>query len=326
MPKVAPFRLWSICALLLFLGGSLTAASDSSPIELEHDAANGEIAVFIRGEHFTTFHYGSDLRTPFLWPIYAEGGVGVTRNFPMGTDDPESTDHPHHRSLHFTFGSVNGYDFWHQERIATKAVETGAAEKYAWIRAKNEWLKPDGEPVLRETQEWRFHNTAPAGRWIDFISTLTAVFEDVTFVDHKEGLLAVRIRPEIEGRRAGILTNAEGQQGERTVYGTRSKWMDYSGPVGEQGVRGIAIFDHPANLRHPPPWHARDYGLIASNPFGLKAVAGTEEDGAFELKKGKSITFAYRLYVHSGDVDVARVAQRYEEFVENFVQPTDPRR
>ena len=32
---------------------------------------------------------------------------------------------------------------------------------------------------------------------------------------------------------------------------------------------GVAIFDHPSNPQHPTTWHARQYGLIAANPFGL---------------------------------------------------------
>lgn len=304
---------------LIGLAPSSTIA-ESPRVELEHDSAKGEIEVMIRGEHFTTFHYGDDVRTPFLWPVNAEGGVGVTRNFPMGEDEPTSTDHPHHRSLHFTFGDVNGYDHWHKERIVTRFIETGAAEGYAWIRSHNEWLTTDGEPVLSETQELRFHDTPPSARMIDVLSTLKAAHEDVTFGDYKEGLLAIRIRPEIQGNRAGVLTNAEGKQGERNVYGTPSKWMDYSGPIDGYGVRGISIFDHPSNLRHPVAWHVRDYGLAAANPFALRSVAGKEEDGSYELKKGESLSFLYRVYVHSGDVKEGGVAEKYEDFAKDFAQ------
>lgn len=318
MPKIVS-TWFAVFAMGFFFGLAPCPGNAAEPrVQLAHDPAKGEIAVHVRGEHFTTFHYGEAVRTPFLWPVQAEGGVGVTRNFPMGKDDPESTDHPHHRSLHLTFGDVNGYDHWHKERIATKSVETGLADKYAWIRALNEWLTPEGEALLRETHELRFHDTPASGRFIDFVSTLTAAGQDVIFGDYKEGFLAFRIRPEIQGNRAGVLTNAEGRQGERNVYGTPSRWMDYSGPIKGHGVRGISIFDHPGNLRHPVAWHVRDYGLAAANPFGMRSVAGKEEDGSYELKQGESVTFVYRVYVHSGDVNEARVAEEYEAFAKDF--------
>lgn len=292
------------------------AGADSPRIELDRDRDAGEIAVGIRGEHFTTYHYGENARTPYLWPVKAEGGVGVTRNHPMGTDEPESADHPHHRSLFLTFGDVNGYDHWHNERIETRHIETGRTDDYARIRAGNEWLNSDGEPLLREVQEIRFYDTPASARYIDIVSTLEAAYGDVTFGDDKEGLLAFRIRPEIQGDRAGILTNAEGERGESNVYGKPSPWMDYSGSIEGHGTRGIAVFDHPGNFRHPTLWHVRDYGLAAANPFGLQSVGGLDTDGSHVLAEGDSMTFVYRVYVHSGDVDEAGVAEEYDRFAE----------
>lgn len=311
----------SVCLSLFFVGSaSLFAEERAAPLHLDHDPEQGVIAVMIRGEHFTTYHYGETARTPFLWPINGEGGVGLTRNFPMEEDQPRSTDHPHHRSLFLTFGDVNGYDHWHNERIETKSVETGVTDNYAWIRARNHWLDGEGKPLLEENQEIRFFDTPAAARFMEIRSTLVAAYGEVTFGDDKEGLLAIRIRPEIQGNRRGVLTNAEGRQGERNVYGTPSKWMDYSGDVRGHGVRGIALFDHPGNFRHPPAWHVRDYGLAAANPFGMRSVAGKSEDGSHLLEEGESLSFVYGIYVHSGDVKEARVAERYQEFADGEVR------
>jgi hypothetical protein len=310
-----PIKLRPHVLLVIFLLGlTVPAGAEALQLYLGHDARAGQVHVRIRGEHFTTYHYGQETRTPFLWPIHSEGEVGVTRNYPMGPDDPPSTDHPHHRSLHLTFGDVNGYDHWHRERIETRSIETGLAENHLWIRARNEWLTSAGDPLLREVQELRFYDTPASGRWFDIISTLTAVHEEVTFGDNKEGFFALRIRPEIQGNRAGILTNAEGRQGERNVYGRRSPWMDYSGPIEGHGTRGIALFDHPENFRYPTFWHVRDYGLAAANPFAAHSVGGEEKDGSHTLREGESMTFVYRVFVHTGDVDQAEVARVYREF------------
>src|SRR5258707_518706 len=62
-----------------------------------------------------------------------------------------------------------------------------------------------------------------------------------------------------EPKRTGKITNSEGQVTEAQVRGKRANWADYSGEfLGEKA--GIAIFDHPANPRHPTYWHTRGYG------------------------------------------------------------------
>lgn len=319
----------SIFTLLLAMGGFLfpaTSGADASEqpqrVRLNHDRDAQQIEVYVRDEHFTTYNYGKEVRTPFLWPVHAEGGITITRNWPMGEDEPvSSTDHRHHRSMYLTFGVVNNYDFWHREQIRTRDIKMGSTETYAWIRARNEWLAPNGRPVVDEIQEYRFHDTPAGARTFDVIATFIASHGDVTFGDDKEGLFAFRIRPEIQGNRAGILTNAEGRQGERNVYGTPSRWMDYSGPVADVGHRGIALFDHPSSFRHPPTWHVRDYGLVAANPFGLSSVGRLGRDGTHVLEEGKTLNFVYRVYVHSGDVKQAEVAQRYEEFAAESFSP-----
>ena len=49
---------------------------------------------------------------------------------------------------------------------------------------------------------------------------------------------------------------------------TRAEWIDYYGPDASGRTVGIAMFDHPNNLRFPVHWHARTYGLLAANRFG----------------------------------------------------------
>ena len=118
----------------------LTSHAD---VVLENDASSSTVKVTIGGQHFTTLHYGNERHFPYLWPVLAEGGVGITRNFPMGKDEPAVEDHPHHLSLYLTHGDVNGHDFWHAGKgtaIRTDAVETGQGEGFAWIRSRHSWV------------------------------------------------------------------------------------------------------------------------------------------------------------------------------------------
>lgn len=292
---------------------------------LLNNPAEKTVEVHVGGSHFTTYHYGDQRHIPFLWPVLGEGGVGMTRNFPMAKDQPASEDHPHHCSLYLTYGAVNGHDFWHVGRgqpgvIRTAKLQTGAEGHCAWIRTRNHWVAVKDERVLmEEDRELRFRGIGKSGRLIDITSTFHATAGDVTFGDSKEGMLALRIRPEIDGEHGGVLTNADGVQGEKKVYGKPSPWMDYSGKVAGHGVRGIALMDHPDNFR-PAQWHVRNYGLAALNPFGRKSVAKLE-DGRYTIEEGDSLTLCYRIYVHSGDHEEADVAAVYRAYSEDKEGP-----
>lgn len=309
----------------------ITSALVHAGVVLENDTESASVKVTIGGGHFTTYHYGSDRHVPFLWPVIAEGGVGITRNFPMGKDEPAIEDHPHHVSLYLTYGALNGHDFWHVGRgkpgtIKTVDLQTGQGEGFGWIRAHNHWMAKE-KIVMEEIRELRFHDGPPSARVFDIISTFKATQGDVTFGDTKEAMLAVRIRPEIDGTRGGMLTNAEGRQGESKVYGTPSPWMDYTGSVDGHGKRGVAIFDHPENIR-PGYWHVRDYGLASINPFGRRSVGGGE-NGAHTIPKGGTLTLRYRFLVHSGDhveADIAGHHARYlaDESVKKSIETQKP--
>jgi len=53
------------------------------------------------------------------------------------------------------------------------------------------------------------------------------------------------------------------------------------------GGRWRRDFDNPKNLRHPTYWHARHYGLLAANPFGLgEFLHDRHRDGSFVIAAG----------------------------------------
>ena len=86
-------------------------------VRIEKQEDKDALDVFIYGKLFTTYHYANEPtngdagRKPYLWPVYAEGGVAVTRAWPMGEAE-KSDDHPHQKSLWTAYGDVNGVDLW----------------------------------------------------------------------------------------------------------------------------------------------------------------------------------------------------------------------
>jgi Methane oxygenase PmoA len=78
---------------------------------------------------------------------------------------------------------------------------------------------------------------------------------------------------------------------------------------------GVAVFDHPGNLRAPTYWHARAYGLLAANPFGVKQFTGDRrQSGKHLIPAGETLVFRYRVFIHHGDAVQTQVAEAYRQF------------
>ena len=179
-----------------------------------------------------------------------------------------------------------------------------------------EWEARGGEGVLlRETRTARFFAFDDGQRGIDFALAFTpAGRQRITFGDTKEaGLCAVRVKKSISDK--PTLTNSRGQTGEKEVWGKPAEWCDLSGQIDGKPY-GVAVLDHPKNPRHPSTWHARNYGLLAANIFGLHDFDKNVKKGAgdFAIEPGNTVTFRYRVVIHTGDAKAAKLDEKFKEF------------
>ncbi|MBM3289226.1 MAG: hypothetical protein FJY92_03660, partial [Candidatus Hydrogenedentes bacterium] len=244
-------------------------------VQIVKNANGTALDVTIEDAPFTAYHYEKESRKPYLWPVLSDGSAKVTREYPMGPGEL-TQDHPHHRSFWTSYGDVNGADCWDErnERAGwqeTNEVTYGSGDAYGWIHAKNTWADKDRKPLCREEREYRFYYGEKSARLVDVKVTFAPIDQDVRFGDTKEGgIVSFRMRDSMteKEKKGGIITNAEGKTGMNDTWGKPSPWCDYSGPVEGAGTHGIAVFDHPANLRYPTTWHVRDYGLFGANCFG----------------------------------------------------------
>ena len=55
----------------------------------------------------------------------------------------------------------------------------------------------------------------------------------------------------------------------------------------------------------------RGYGLFAANPFGITSLGDKSADGSVTLKPGEKLHFKYRVVVHPGDTDIAKLWSEY---------------
>ncbi|UCH36299.1 MAG: PmoA family protein [Armatimonadota bacterium] len=295
--------------------------SDESPAQRSRGVAvepeGDAVTVTVDGDLFTSYRF-ADAPKPYCYPVIGPGGLPLTRNYPMKDVPGEAQDHAHHRSFWFTFGEVNGHDFWTEGegrgRIVHREFELlESGPVVGIIRARNDWVAADGAKVCEDVRELRVYRTRN-GRLLDFAVTIIPVGEPVHFGDTKEGMFAFRVASSMEvPRGAGRIVNSEGQvNGE--AWGKRAAWCDYSGPVDGRTV-GIAILDHPDNFRHPTYWHVREYGLFAANPFGLRYYLGPEKaDEGLRVMPGTTLTFRYRVWLHDGAAPEADVAAVYAEY------------
>lgn len=300
------------------------SAAESDGVKITEQA--DKVRVEVNGQLFTEYHFKGAPHV-YFYPLLGPGGVDMTRHYPMKRDsEGEDHDHPHHRSLWYSHGAVNGVDFWAETAKAGKILhdkftEIKSGEKEGLIRSENKWVGPGGAVVCTAEQVFRVYATPANERVFDFEITIKADDKPLVLGDTKEGSMAVRLaetmclRPNKfnAGKPTGQIAQSTGVKNEET-WGKRAPWCDYSGPVNGKTV-GLAIFDHPKNPRHPTWWHVRDYGLFAANPFGIhdfeKKPRGS---GDLTIEPKSSVTFRYRFFIHDGDHQQGKVEEKFNEY------------
>lgn len=320
---------------LLVLAGlfaPLSALQAAAGNNVKLTRTDDRVRVEIGGQLFTEYVFKGSTK-PYLYPVLAADGTGMTRDYPMKKGVPgDVEDHVHHRSMFFTHGDVNGLDFWaepggaRQGRIIPESVEQSVKKGVGEIVSHNKWVGPDNTVHLTDDTIIRIRPTPDGGRFVDFEVTLKAPKDKpVTFGDTKEGSMAIRLPlwmtpshnigkgKKYEGK--GTIINADGITNDAT-WGKRSTWVDYYAPK-DGKVYGVAMFDHPKNPRHPTWWHVRSYALFAANPFGKHDFENLKNEphaGDFVIPAGGSATFRWRSYFHMGDEKTAKIAEHYKEY------------
>ena len=287
--------------------------------EVTAEPSERGVVVKIDGQLFTEYVVDPGLKPrlgPILWPIIGPTGKPMTRAYPMAEGPNERQDHPHHRSLWFNHGDVNGLSFWHLETIQHREFVTVESGRQAVIVTRNDWIGPNSEKACEDERKLTFGTDGDTRR-IDFDVTLKASNGPVKFGDTKEGSMGVRVAGtmKVDAKLGGRIVNSEGQT-DGNAWAKRAAWVDYHGPVDGLTV-GVAILNHPSSFRFPTYWHVRTYGLFAANPFGWRDFQRSDDvDGSCALAPGESITLRYRFLFHKGDEKEGKVAEAFSAYAE----------
>ncbi len=270
--------------------------------------AHSEVSFQREGVEIARYQFGADVARPFVFPLIGPAGRSLTR---MGHPrDPQS--HSHHNSVWLSHASVNGTDFWADNRggrIAhRRMLRMEDGEETAFIEVENEWLDKEGKPLLRELRRTGVRTLA-GGEWLLLLDIqMEAPAAEVTLGQSAFGLLGVRMAKTIgvnDG--GGTIRNSEGGVDEAGCFRKPARWCDYSGPIAPGANEGITLMDHPMNPHHPVPFHVRNDGWMG---------ASLTFPGPLTVRAGEPLRLRYGLYVHAGVPPGEMLEQRWGEFSE----------
>ena len=343
--------MYKLIAVGLLAGcGVLSAAAQKTGkgVEVVTDEAHRRVDITVDGTPFTSYVWPTSLKKPVLYPLTMDGGVEVTRGYPLAPRPGERQDHPHHAGMWFNYGNVNGFDFWNnsdaiapENRVKMGSIEQGkilstkSGKDRGELVVESTWITGENKPVLKQTTKYVFSRKGDT-RMIDQEIRLEALDKTV-FHDDKEGVMGIRVARWLESanEKGGIFTDADGRQTKvegasgkgatgvyRTsegkegdaVWSTRGKWCTLTGTNPEGKTATIAILDYPKNPGYPAYWHARGYGLFAVNPLGAKIFDPKAPQFDYTLEKGKTATFKYRVILMPHATDAAAMNKAEDAF------------
>jgi hypothetical protein len=264
----------------------------------------------VPGQSLALLHDGAELFTqhregpegkPFLHPLALPGGRTLS--------DLRPADHPWHLGLWFSWKFIDGVNYWEPAEGEPKqggrpAGQTevlraefaregeGARAEFALRYAP----RGSGTTALSERRLLRFAPPRPDGGYsIDALFEFEAgpagaTLDRTPLSGGPDGLARggyagfnLRLAPDMG---AAIYRSSEG---DAPRHGDPARWIDVALPGSGAGA---AMFDHPANPRHPSPWFLRRTPplLFFSPSFLFREPMA--------LRPGEKLTLRYRLWVH----------------------------
>ena len=296
-------------------------ASQTSAAEISFEPEADKIHVLINGKPFTTYHFEEKWDKPFLHPVRTLSGVDISRGWPVEPREGESDDHIWHRGLFMGHDRINGADFWREQGrdktaiLVPRSTPTfSVADGAGTITADLDLLTTKKESLGAIRQEFTFSVVGDSAVIDAHITVLADRGVALTMGDTEEGWVGFRFDDAFKQENGATLLNSDGLLGTENIWGNRADWVDYSTMLHDEMV-GLAIFDHPSNPGYPTYWHARGYGLCTANPFGVRNFTGDEsKDGTMVVPEGGELEFQYRLVVHPGSADEAKITDLYARF------------
>lgn len=293
-----------LCLSVPWLARTAESAEPPGVPRVSFQSQAGALVVSVEDQPIASYVYEdrtSKIPRPYFAHVKAPGGIQVTRNHPPVPGEDREDHATMHPGIWLAFGDLDGQDFWRNKASVTHVRLAGNPQggpgSGSFVQEKR-YLRADGSVVCSE----RFHcqvHVRPSG----YLLLLDSTFHAETpfyFGDQEEMGLGLRVATPLSEIRGGQLRDSEGRQGAQAIWSQAARWCDYSGVISKQRV-GMTLMCHPQNFR--PSWmHARDYGFVAANPFGRKAM----RKGAASkivVQPGETMRLRYAVLMHAGPAD-----------------------
>ncbi len=262
------------------------------------------------------YRYGDVTFKPYVKELFTPVGLNLLLDSP--------SDHVHHRGLMFAVG-VDGVNFWEETPTSGRQSQRGDATSVmiaahgggpgagfcvtpAWVNAaarQSELSEVRTIEVCRAEKlgatmvTWRSDLAVPKNK------------QSVTVAGSHYYGLGMRFVRSMDG---GEFFNADGTEG--TIFRgeeklVQSDWCAYTAAVDGKPVT-VAMFGHPANLRHPTTW------FMMAKPFAYLSATLALHEKPLTISLGKPLSLRYAVVAWDGRVDKGRVNDAYRWFTNDY--------
>jgi len=297
------------CWVLFLLAAMVSwhAAADRPEVSFQKD--EGQVQIEVGGKPFATYVWQDDnIPRPYFCHVKTPNEMQVTRRHPP---DPvvnrDNDDHAtYHPGIWLAFGDLGGADFWRNKarvrHVKFSSVPKGGAGT-GTFSVVNSYETQEATPkvICVETCEYTIHATH-RGYFLIAESVFKSDSADFAFGDQEEMGLGVRLATALTVRHGnGTITNSEGGKNEKGTWGKQAAWCSYTGVIDDQRL-GLTLMPDPRNFRES--WyHSRDYGFVAANPFGKKAMTGADDKNvppdSTVVRKGETFALGFGVHIFS---------------------------
>ena len=295
---------------LVVLGAGLAARAATPEFAWQQTATN--LALLNHGKIVWQVVFDPALPKSFVHPLSTINGAELTVRSPA--------DHLWHRGLWFSWKYINHTNYWEEDKKTglssgrteiTDAHTTANTDFSGGVELDLKYRLPGQPPVMIEHRVLKFSAPAADGAYtLDWTATFKAL-QDVELertppTKTSGGYAGLSLRfPRAFVPTWKFLTS-DGKTKAADANGSSMKWVDFSGPAPDGATAGLAIFDHPSNIRHPNNWY-----LNQGHPFFTPALL---YNAPLDLKAGEELKLRYRILVHPGAGDAAKLGAAWQEF------------
>ncbi len=284
--------------------GLLLAGISSWAAEPNQETIAGKELTMLRDQEHVAIKQGQQLllryryhgssHKPYVKELSAPGLGNILRDAPA--------DHLHHHGLMFAV-RVNGVNFWEETPASGKevhktlrlAISKNTGTEAAVLQEQLDWQDKDGKSLLHEERVVTVYAERPGRpRLFTWQSSFTPSSGPVPLsgtVYHGLAMLFLQVMDA-----GGEFRNSHDAAGVDATKGKQASWCAYTAePTAGKPVT-IAMFDSPANPRHPSRWYTMN------KPFAyLSATLGLDKEPC-KLDQGQRLTLTYGVAVFPGEV------------------------